>query len=163
MRQKIEELEKALAHEKEKNKILTHELKVCNSLISSIKCSNDDLNSKIDKFNICHASTSSIEHVSICTRCRDFNVDAFVKGKTQIINHDHAHVSHAHTSRARNVHAKNASHAHHALVHMQEHLMLGAMIHMLKLVHVPKTKVKNALNGPYISYHIVTPQIHQLK
>jgi hypothetical protein len=31
---------------------------------------------KIDELNVCKPSTSTIEHVTICTRCRDINVDA---------------------------------------------------------------------------------------
>jgi hypothetical protein len=34
------------------------------------------LKSKIDELNVCKPSTSSIDHVTICTRCRDINVDA---------------------------------------------------------------------------------------
>jgi hypothetical protein len=71
---------------------LNHELKVCNSLISSLKCSIDDPNAKIEKLNACHASTSSIEHVSICTRCRDFDVDDFV-GHVAMIKSLNEHVA----------------------------------------------------------------------
>ena len=81
---KNEKLEKALAHEKEKNKILTNELKDCNDSISSHKCANDDLFTKIDKLNGCHAPTSSIEHVTTCTRCKNIDVDAFIKNVTMI-------------------------------------------------------------------------------
>jgi hypothetical protein len=34
------------------------------------------LHSKIDELNACKPSTSTVSHVSICTRCRDINVDA---------------------------------------------------------------------------------------
>jgi hypothetical protein len=34
------------------------------------------LHAKIDELNVCKPSTSTIEHVTICTRCRDINVDA---------------------------------------------------------------------------------------
>jgi hypothetical protein len=34
------------------------------------------LNAKIEELNSCNISTSTIEHVTICTRCRDVNVDA---------------------------------------------------------------------------------------
>jgi hypothetical protein len=34
------------------------------------------LNAKIDELNACKPSTSSVDHVTICTRCRDINVDA---------------------------------------------------------------------------------------
>jgi hypothetical protein len=34
------------------------------------------LHAKIVELKSCKPSTSTIEHVSICTRCRDINVDA---------------------------------------------------------------------------------------
>jgi hypothetical protein len=34
------------------------------------------LKSKIDELNVCKPSTSTVDHVIICTRCRDVNVDA---------------------------------------------------------------------------------------
>jgi hypothetical protein len=34
------------------------------------------LKSKIDELNVCKPSTSTVKHISICTRCRDVNVDA---------------------------------------------------------------------------------------
>src|SRR5688572_12670722 len=32
--------------------------------------------SKIEELNACNISTSTVEHVTICTRCRDVNIDA---------------------------------------------------------------------------------------
>jgi hypothetical protein len=34
------------------------------------------LHVKIDELNACKPSTSIVDHVSFCTRCRDVNVDA---------------------------------------------------------------------------------------
>jgi hypothetical protein len=34
------------------------------------------LKSKIDELNVCKPSTSTVDHVTICNRCRDVNVDA---------------------------------------------------------------------------------------
>jgi hypothetical protein len=34
------------------------------------------LNANIEELNACKPSTSTVEHVPICTRCRDINVDA---------------------------------------------------------------------------------------
>jgi hypothetical protein len=34
------------------------------------------LHAKIDELNVCKPSTSTVDHVSICMRCRDINVDA---------------------------------------------------------------------------------------
>jgi chromosome segregation ATPase len=81
---KNEKLEKALAHEKEKINFLTHGLISCNDSISSLQCANDDLNAKIVKLNDRHASSSSIEHVSICTRCKYVDVDACIANVSMI-------------------------------------------------------------------------------
>jgi hypothetical protein len=43
------------------------------------------LKSKIDELNICKPSTSIVEHVSICIRCRDVNVDAINDHIAQLI------------------------------------------------------------------------------
>jgi hypothetical protein len=51
-------------------------LNVCSASISCLRDENAMLKSKIDELNACKPSTSSVDHVSICTRCRDINVDA---------------------------------------------------------------------------------------
>jgi hypothetical protein len=51
-------------------------LNVCNVSISNLKNENAILHAKIDELNACKPSTSSVDHVTICTRCRDINVDA---------------------------------------------------------------------------------------
>jgi hypothetical protein len=52
------------------------ELNVCNDSISCLKDENVRLNAKIEQLNACKPSTSIVEHVSICTSCRDVNVEA---------------------------------------------------------------------------------------
>jgi predicted nuclease with TOPRIM domain len=52
------------------------DLNVCNDSISCLRNENGMLKSKIDELNVCKPSTSTVEHVSICTRCRDVNVHA---------------------------------------------------------------------------------------
>jgi hypothetical protein len=52
------------------------DLDVCNVTISNLRNENDILHAKIVELKSCKPSTSTIEHVSICTRCRDINVDA---------------------------------------------------------------------------------------
>jgi chromosome segregation ATPase len=52
------------------------ELNICHDSISSLKTKNAILISKIEKLNVYKPSTSTIDHVSICTRCRDINVEA---------------------------------------------------------------------------------------
>jgi hypothetical protein len=52
------------------------DLNVCNVSISNLRKENASLHAKIDELNICKPSTSTVEHVTICTRCRDINIDA---------------------------------------------------------------------------------------
>jgi 3D (Asp-Asp-Asp) domain-containing protein len=52
------------------------DLNVCNVSISNLRNENTILHAKIDKLKSCKPSTSSVDHVSVCTRCRDINVDA---------------------------------------------------------------------------------------
>jgi hypothetical protein len=52
------------------------DLNVCNDSVSYLRDENVMLKSKIDELNVCKPSTSTVEHVSICTRCRDVNIDA---------------------------------------------------------------------------------------
>jgi hypothetical protein len=52
------------------------ELNVCNVFISNLRNENAILNAKIEELKLCKPSTSTVEHVSICTRCKDVNVDA---------------------------------------------------------------------------------------
>jgi hypothetical protein len=62
----------------ENEKLITKakELNVCNASISNLRNKNDFLHAKIVELNSCKPSTSNVEHVTICTRCRDINVDA---------------------------------------------------------------------------------------
>jgi prefoldin subunit 5 len=93
-------LKNAYAQEVEKCENLTKELSICHDSISNIRTENASLiskveklndcndsisclrdenamsKSKIDELNVCKLSTSTVDHVSICTRCRDINVEA---------------------------------------------------------------------------------------
>jgi hypothetical protein len=73
---KFVKLKNAYALEIEKCEKLSKELSMCNDSISCLRIKNDNLIAKIEELNVCKPSTSSIEHVTICTRCRDINVDA---------------------------------------------------------------------------------------
>jgi hypothetical protein len=76
---KIEELNVSLASLKIENEKLiakAKDLDVCNVTISNLRSENDILHAKIVELKSCKPSTSTVEHVSICTRCRDINVDA---------------------------------------------------------------------------------------
>jgi hypothetical protein len=63
----------SLALEVKRNEMLSCELSTCHESISSLKSINDNLNAKLE---IANKSTSCVEHVVICNRCKDFNVDA---------------------------------------------------------------------------------------
>ena len=52
------------------------DLNVCNDSISYLRDENARLHAKIDELNACKPSTSIVDHVTICTRCRDVNIDA---------------------------------------------------------------------------------------
>jgi chromosome segregation ATPase len=52
------------------------DLNVCNDSISYLRDENVILHAKIEELNACKPSTSSVDHVTICTRCRDVNIDA---------------------------------------------------------------------------------------
>jgi chromosome segregation ATPase len=76
---KIDKLNESISSLRTKNDKLiskAKDLNVCNDSISSLRNENAILHAKIDELNVCKPSTSSVDHVSICTRCRDINVDA---------------------------------------------------------------------------------------
>jgi hypothetical protein len=73
---KFVKLKNAYALEVEKCENFSKEHSICNDSISCLRDENASLNAKIDELNICKPSTSSVEHVTICTRCRDINVEA---------------------------------------------------------------------------------------
>jgi hypothetical protein len=54
---------------------LTKELNTCNDSISCLRTKNVSLIAKTEELNACKVFTSTIDHVTICTRCRDINVD----------------------------------------------------------------------------------------
>jgi chromosome segregation ATPase len=97
---KFVKLKNAYAQEVEKCENLSKELSICHDTISSLRSENASLNSKVkelnacndsmsclrdenvrlsakvEELNVCKPSTSNVDHVSICTRCRDINVEA---------------------------------------------------------------------------------------
>jgi hypothetical protein len=73
---KFVKLKDAYALEVDKCQNLTEELDVCNDSISCLRTKNASLIAMIEELNAYKVSTSTIEHVTICTRCRDVNVDA---------------------------------------------------------------------------------------
>jgi hypothetical protein len=76
---KIEKLNITLASLRDENKNLLAKAKdfdVFNATISDLKSKNDILHAKVVELKSCKPSTSTVEHTSICTRCRDVDVDA---------------------------------------------------------------------------------------
>ena len=70
---KFVEAQKSYALEVKRNEVLSSELSSCHETIATLKSVNDDLNAKLE---VASKSNSCVEHVKICTRCKDFNVDA---------------------------------------------------------------------------------------
>jgi hypothetical protein len=66
-------VQKSLALETKKTELLSSELSAYNNSISNLKNLNADLNAKLEKVNI---ASSSIEHVAICNRCKNFDINA---------------------------------------------------------------------------------------
>jgi hypothetical protein len=76
---KINKLNASLASLKIENEKLiakAKDLNVCNAYVFNLRDENVILHAKIVELNTCKPSTSTVEHVTICTRCRDINVDA---------------------------------------------------------------------------------------
>jgi hypothetical protein len=72
---KLNESLSCLRNENEKLIAKAKDLNVCNISISNLRNENAMLHAKIDELNVCKPSTSTVEHVTICTRCRGINVD----------------------------------------------------------------------------------------
>jgi hypothetical protein len=76
---KIEELNITLAslrNENEKLLAKAKELDVCNASIFDLRTKNDLLHAKVVELKSCKPSTSTVEHTTICTSCRDVDVYA---------------------------------------------------------------------------------------
>jgi hypothetical protein len=89
---KFVKLKNAYALEIEKCENLTKELNICNDSISYLGIENDDLIAKIEELNASNVSTSTVEHVIICTRCRDVNIDA-MNGHLTMIKKQNDHIA----------------------------------------------------------------------
>jgi hypothetical protein len=76
---KIDKLIQSISSLKTENASLiskARDLNVCNESISYLRDENAILKSNIDELNVCKPSISTVDHVTICTRCRDVNIDA---------------------------------------------------------------------------------------
>jgi hypothetical protein len=75
---KIEELSISIASLRNENEQLlakAKELDVCNASISDLRSKNDILHAKVVELKSCKPSTSTVEHTTIRTRCRDVDID----------------------------------------------------------------------------------------
>jgi prefoldin subunit 5 len=76
---KIDKLNESISSLRTENASLiskAKDLNVCNDSISCLRDENAILSAKIEELKSCKPTTSTIEHVAICTRCRDVNVEA---------------------------------------------------------------------------------------
>ena len=69
---KFVSVQKSLALEIKRNEMLSFELSACHESVSSLNDLSDELNAKLEKAN---ATSSCVEHVVICNRCKDVNFD----------------------------------------------------------------------------------------
>jgi chromosome segregation ATPase len=92
---KIDKLNESISILRTENASLISKVKnlnVCNDSISCLRDENAMLKSKIDELNVCKPSTSVVEHISICTRCRDVNVDA-INDHLALIKQQNDHIT----------------------------------------------------------------------
>ena len=67
-------------------------INVCNDSISCLRNENTILHDKKDELNVCKPSTSTVDHVTICTRCRDVNIDA-INDHLALIKQQNNHIA----------------------------------------------------------------------
>jgi hypothetical protein len=70
---KFVSVQKSLALEIKRNEMLSSELSAYHESVSSLKKLNDELKVNLEEVN---KTSSCVEHVVICNRCKDFDVDA---------------------------------------------------------------------------------------
>jgi hypothetical protein len=92
---KIDKLNESISSLKIENASLilkAKDLNVCNDSISCLRDENVMLKSKIDELKSCKPSTSTVDHVSICMRCRYINVDA-IHDDIAMIKQQNGHIA----------------------------------------------------------------------
>jgi hypothetical protein len=89
---KFVKLKNAYALEVEKCENLSKELSICNDSISCLRDENASLTAKVEELNVCNIPTSIVDHVTICTRCRDVNIDA-IDDHLAIIKEQNDHIA----------------------------------------------------------------------
>jgi predicted nuclease with TOPRIM domain len=76
---KIDKLNESVSSLRTRNASLISKIKYLNVYNDSISCLRDEnaiLNANVEELKSCKPSTSIVEHIAICTRCRDVNVEA---------------------------------------------------------------------------------------
>jgi hypothetical protein len=92
---KIDKLNASISSHKSENDKLISKAKdsnVCSDSISCLRNENANLHAKIEELKSCKPSTSTVEHVSICTRCRDVNIDA-INDHLTLIKQQNDHIA----------------------------------------------------------------------
>jgi predicted nuclease with TOPRIM domain len=92
---KIDKLNESISSLKTENEKLiskAKDLNVCNISISNLRNENAMLHAKIDELNAWKPSTSSVDHVTLCTRCGDINVDA-IHDHLSLIKQQNDHIA----------------------------------------------------------------------
>jgi hypothetical protein len=92
---KIDKLNESISSLRTENDSLISKAKNLNVSNDSISCLRDEnviLSSKIEELKFCKPSTYIVEHVSICTRCRDINVDA-INDHLALIKQQNDHIA----------------------------------------------------------------------
>jgi chromosome segregation ATPase len=89
---KLNESISSLRLENDKLIAKAKDLNVCNDSISCLRNENATLHAKIEELWSCKPSTSSVDHVSICTRCKDINVDA-IHDHLALIKQQNGHIA----------------------------------------------------------------------
>jgi hypothetical protein len=92
---KIDKLNESISSLRTENASLiskAKDLNVCNDSISCLRDENGILHAKIEELKLCKPSTSTVEHTSICTRCRDINVDA-INDHLALIKQQNDHIA----------------------------------------------------------------------
>jgi hypothetical protein len=92
---RIDELNISLANLRDENEKLFAKAKdfdVCNTTISDLRTKNDMLHAKVIELKSCKPATSIIEHVSICTRCRDVDINA-IHDHMSLIKQQNDHIA----------------------------------------------------------------------
>jgi UDP-3-O-acyl-N-acetylglucosamine deacetylase len=72
--EKLDSSDDSIVNLRNDNANLIAKIEHLNASLSSLKIENEKLIAK--ELNVCKPSTSTVEHVTICTKCRDVNIDA---------------------------------------------------------------------------------------